>query len=116
MSIEEETINAVKEGVRQEIGKLINTLKVSFESIIWEVANNYIENHLEIDVFMNYREHVRNELIGQSINHMLNDSHYWGRKMRDAIYEEHKEELTKLIQNDQIKEMQNAIKCLSGYR
>ena len=100
----------ISKAVKEKTEEFFEALVRSANDLVWQVANDYIKNYLEGDIFCNYRSYVENQVKGWAYEQSLDGTSYYGKVIRAKILEEHKEELTPLIQNERIEQLELQLK------
>lgn len=103
-ALEQTAMEEVKRGTKE----LMEKVAEGVQQIVWQIANDYIDQHLEVDVLNNYQDAVRNEVVRLSFYWFRRDE-IWGKSIRAKILEEHKDELLPLIQNDEIQRLKEEL-------
>ncbi len=112
IKIDYETEIAVGEVVKKKTTEIMKDIKDKIDKLVWEVANNYIGEHLELDIFQNYTDKIRNEVIRCSHIWVQDKENYYGKQIRKALLEDHKEVILNLIRDEHIAELEKQIKSL----
>lgn len=102
----------VSEQIKEYLTKFAGKLRDDIEQIVYEVANSYIDVHADSEPVSNYLHELRCHLFREGASWAIDEKSDWGRKIREAIYEEHKEQILPLIQNEQLEDLQFRYKLL----
>jgi hypothetical protein len=98
--------------VKRGTSELMKILKDKIGELVWEISNSYIETHLENDVLANYDDAVRQEVIRLAHFWSRHKDDFYGKSLRKAIFDDHKEEILPLIKDETIEELQKEVKTL----
>ena len=93
---------AATDRVKEKTKEFFNVIQDKVNELVWQVANDYLESHMEGDVISNYQNSVRQEVMRCSHLWCKDRDSFWGKSIRQAIFEDHKDEILPLIQNEQI--------------
>ena len=104
----EHTVAATDE-VKTRTKEFFEVIQDKVKELVWQVANDYLESHMEVDVISNYQDSVRGEVLRCSYLWCRDPSSFWGKSIRQAIFDEHKDELLPLINNEQIEVLEKEI-------
>lgn len=102
LELEEQLTNDVKKKVSEMFGKVVE----SASELAWTMANDYINKYLETDTYVNCRDTIRNEVSWDAYRRTREPKDSWGKEIREAIFQDHKEEILALIKDDQIEKLQ----------
>ncbi len=97
------------EEVKSQTAEMMKKLADGVKGLVWQVANDYIENHLEGDVLSNYDSHVRNEVVRCAHIWVRDKDNFWGKQIRRNLLEEHRAEILPLIQNEEIERLREEV-------
>jgi hypothetical protein len=109
LDLEDEVTKEVQRGVRDVVTKLADTVN----QLIWQMANDYIHTHLEVDVLNNYQNAVRDEVCRCAHIWVRDRESFWGKDIRLKLFEEHKDEILPLIVSDVLEERDQEIARLN---
>lgn len=91
--------------VKRLTAELMKKLAKDVHDVAWQVANDYIREWAESDSICNLRDALRNEVIRCSHSWARSEKDFYGQEIRKSIFEEHKEEILPLIQNEHVTEL-----------
>lgn len=100
---------ALKE-VKKLTSELMTKIKDAIGEIVWQVANDYINDHLESDCISNLQANIRHELTRCSCFWTRNKDDFWGKSIRAKIFDEYKDEILPLIKDEQMQNLMNEVK------
>lgn len=83
------------------IEKFKGDLKEVAEDVLNQLYTDVIP-HLETDTFLNFKSHMLSAVQGYARSYALDDGDLTGRRIREVIYKDHKDELVKLIDHDNV--------------
>lgn len=104
---EEKAMAAVDSILNRMVENIVETVLVQVKEAVRDAAFEAMK-HASSDAVANYRQHVFEQVRG---NGWQKEDH-WGRRIRNSIYLEHKEEIIKMISEDLKREY--AAKVLAG--
>lgn len=99
--------------IKNQTKEFFKLIQDKVGELVWEVANNYLESHMEGDVIVNYKDSVKNEIVRRSY-FWCKDPKSFGEGIRQTIFEEHKEEILPLIRNEQIVALEKEVERLKA--
>jgi len=111
LELEEQLTNDVKEKVTKMFGKVLE----SASELAWSIANDYTNKYLEYDTYVNCRNKIRDEISKEAYQSARESKNWWGKEIRQAIFQDHKEEILALIKDDQIENLERQIRIANDY-
>ena len=90
---------------KAECERLIESFKKNLTKAADEaISNLYVDilPHIESDTFLNFKNDAMSAIKGYATRYVLDTGDYTGLAIRNQIYQEHKEEIAKLIDQDPV--------------
>lgn len=104
---------AATDEIKRGTSELMKLVAEKVGELVWQVADDYINTHLESDVICNYQDAVRQEVIRLAHFWSKHKDDFYGKSLRKAILDEHKETILPLIKDELIERMEKEISDLN---
>lgn len=109
---EQELQDAVIKEIKERTAEMMRVIAEKAKEVVWDIANNYIENYLEVDVVLNYDSSVRDEVTEEANKWAISKKDCWGMGVRRLIFEEHKDVILPMIEAEQLDAKEKEIESL----
>lgn len=98
--------------VKKFTNELMTKIADMARQIVWQVANDYIHDHLEVDTIVNLQDSIRQEVVRCSHIWCRNKDEWWGKQVRAKLFDEHKEVILPMIYDEQMEAKDKEITAL----
>jgi hypothetical protein len=98
--------------VKTKTKELMLAVADNVKELVWQVANDYIENYADSEPLRNYSDRVENEVFRCS-HIWVKEEGFWGKNLRAKLLEEHREEILPLLRTEYIAKLEEEVKRLA---
>lgn len=103
--IEQKALGEVKEKTK-DFFKLIQD---HVNQLVWQVVDEYMNEHMEGDAISNLQSSIRQEVCRCSHIWCRDKEDFYGKSIREQLWNEYKEELAPMIQCERIEELEKEL-------
>lgn len=100
----------IGERVKEHLENIKKQVTKELADLVWTACNDYVE-YADYEPLRNWKDRERYSLVGAK--YYAHKNCFWGKQMREKIFEEYKDTILPMIKDEQIEAMQKEIDRLN---